>query len=102
MSSRPPLILQCRISACTEIKKIYDHLGPYSNGTLGYGSGHQARPRAPLLEGMVVIGLDYEAEGREDEFEGMSEEDMSAHFGYPRDRISAAVVRGRRTGRLAL
>lgn len=34
--------------------------------------------------------------------EGMSEEDMSAHFGYPRERISAAVVRGQRSGRLAL
>ncbi len=27
---------------------------------------------------------------------GMSEEDMSFHFGYPRDRVSAAVVRGQR------
>lgn len=30
---------------------------------------------------------------------GMSEEDMSSHFGYPRDRVSAAVVRGQRLPR---
>ncbi len=30
---------------------------------------------------------------------GMSEEDMASHFSYPRDRVSAAVARGRRPQR---
>ncbi len=33
---------------------------------------------------------------------GMSEEDMSSHFCYPRDKVSAAIVRGRKVSNLAL